>query len=582
MEKKILIIDESANDKNFLKTILRDKYQVVVSDFQKEIFSLVKSEDVDLVILSMIHLTHDKIDFLAELVLIDESLAMLIVGNDHLKSELSNIIDHEILDFITEPPGVSDITEKVERLLLRRDVFRSRPPRDKKPEEFLKYSKTYESPVFGDSVKQQVRVALDNTLPVLITGEKGVGKEIAAKTIHWKGLQRGGGWVRIDCSGLDSLPEIFTEKRKVIGRNSVYFNNIEELDIKLQADLKDFLEESSNTIRVIAASSINLQEKMERGKFNGHLFYQLTAIPIYLPPLRERKEEIPAIADYFLKEAVRKANQSSKEFSLDALEALQNYWWPGNLMELESVVTRSAIFSKEETISSSQLLFGTQILPLPRNPWKGEDALSFESLAVRLAHKIKNPMVAIKTFSQLLPEKYDDTDFRNQFCQVVNKSVDRIDYFLERTLKYGEMTSPNVAAIELQTILHRLLDELEDLEIQKDFAPSPYMAWIDEEQFSFIFEGILRSITSSLPKESRLTINTRGFESNEEEEKSFANLGLPSKSGICLEVSYPRVTDGADLELIMAQQAMARLGIMEIRKDELENTIVIKLSAVQR
>jgi len=321
---------------------------------------------------------------------------------------------------------------------------------------------------------------------------------------------------------------------------------------------------------------------MEKGEFNSHLFYQLSVTPIYLPALRERKEEIPAIADYFLKEAVRKANLRAKQFSLDALEVLQNYWWPGNLMELESMVTRSAIFSKEEEISNSQLFFGAQVLPPPRKPWKGEDVLSLETLALKLAHKIKNPMVAIKTFSQLLPEKYHDAGFRNQFYQVVNKSINRIDYLLERILKYGEMTSPDVTAIELHTILHRLLGKLEGFEVQRSFASSPYMAWIDAEQFSFIFEGILESITSSLPKESRLNVRTQGFKSNEEEERNFANLGLPSKSGILLEISYPRVTDEIDLELIMAQRAMARLGIMEIKKGELENTVVIKLSAVQR
>lgn len=582
MAHKILIIDESASVRNFFKTILRDKYQVIVSGFREEIFGLVKSEDINLVIMGMIHPIHQKINFLTKLLLIDDTLAILVAGDEHIRSELSSIIDYELLDFVTKPFGVYDIAEKVEHLLLRRDLFRSRPPRSKESEDFLKYLKIYESPVLGDFVKERVRVALDNTLPVLITGEKGVGKEITARVIHWNGLQRGGGWVRIDCSGLDLLPEIFTEKRKVIGRNTVYLDHIEELDIKLQVKLKDFLEESLSNIRVIAASSINLQQRMEKGEFNSHLFYQLSVTPIYLLALRERKEEIPAIADYFLKEAVRKANLRAKQFSLDALEVLQNYWWPGNLMELESMVTRSAIFSKEEEISNSQLLFGAQVLPPPRKPWKGEDVLSLETLALKLAHKIKNPMVAIKTFSQLLPEKYHDAGFRNQFYQVVNKSINRIDYLLERILKYGEMTSPDVTAIELHTILHRLLGELKGFEVQRSFASSPYMAWIDAEQFSFIFEGILESITSSLPKESRLNVRTKGFKSNEEEERNFATLGLPSKSGILLEISYPRVTDEIDLELIMAQRAMARLGIMEIKKGELENTIVIKLSAVQR
>lgn len=88
----------------------------------------------------------------------------------------------------------------------------------------------------------------------------------------------------------------------------------------MQVKLKDFLEESLSNIRVIAASSVNLQQRMKKGEFNSHLFYQLSVTPIYLPALRERKEEIPAIADYFLKGAVREANLRAKQFSLDALE----------------------------------------------------------------------------------------------------------------------------------------------------------------------------------------------------------------------------------------------------------------------
>ncbi|CAD7781086.1 hypothetical protein DMNBHIDG_02519 [Candidatus Methanoperedenaceae archaeon GB37] len=189
--------------------------------------------------------------------------------------------------------------------------------------------------------------------------------------------------------------------------------------------------------------------------------------------------------------------------------------------------------------------------------------------------------MAIKTFAQLLPEMYEDNGFRNQFYQVVNESADRINYLVERILKYGEMTSPNATITELQPILHRLLGELEDVEVQKEFAHLSDRVWIDQEHFSFIFDGIIKSITSSLPKNSPLIIRTHDFEPDEEEKKTFADLGFPSKKGIRLEISYPRVTNEIDLELIIAKRAMARLGSMKIKKSEQENTIVIKLPGIQ-
>ena len=581
MKQKILVIDESASVRNFFKTILSANYHVIVSDFKEETLVLVKSEHVNLVILGIVQPVYRKINFLRKLLLIGETLAILLVGDEHIRSELSRIMDYELMDFLTKPVSVYELTKKVERLLIRKDVLRSGISEEKESRDFIKYLKIYESALLSDSVKQQIRVTLDNNLPVLITGEKGVGKEITAKVIHWNKPQKGGKWIKINCSDLDSLPPIFAEKTKVIERSTVYLDHIEKLNIKWQIVLRDFIEENWNdNIRVIAASSVNLQEKKEKGEFDSHLFYQLSIIPIHLLPLRERKEDIPAIADYFLKEVRQKANIRAKEFSLDALEVLQNYWWPGNLIELKSVVFRSAIFSKEEEISGSQLLFSPKVFPSHKKPWESEDILSVETLAVKLAHKIKNPLVAIKTFAQLLPEMYEDSGFRNQFYQVVNESTDRINYLVERILKYGEMTSPNATAAELQPILHKFLKEVENVEIQKEFAHSLDRVWIDQEHFSFIFDGILKSIISSVPKNSPLIIRTHDFEPNEEEKKTFADLGFPSQKGIRLEMSYPRVTNEIDLELIIAKRAMARLGSMEIKKSERENTIVIKLPGI--
>ena len=581
MKQRILVIDESASVRNFFKTVLSDKYHVIVSDFKEETFILVKSEDISLIILGIIQPIYKKMTFLRRLLLINKTLAILLVGDEHIKDEISKIMDYELMDFLTKPGSAYELTKKVERLLLRRDILRSGISKEKESKELIKYLKIYESPILGDPIKQQIRVALDNNLPVLITGEKGVGKEITAKIIHWNGPHKGGKWIKINCSNINSLPEIFTEKTKV-EHGTVYLEQIERLDTKWQIVLREFIEEGlNNNIRVIAATSVNLQEKKEKEEFDSHLFYQLSIIPIHLLPLRERKEDIPAIADYFLKEVRQKANIRAKEFSLDALEVLQNYWWPGNLTELKSVVVRSAIFSKEEEISGSQLLFSPKVFLSHKKPWKSEDILSVETLAVKLAHKIKNPLVAIKTFAQLLPEMYEDNGFRNQFYQVVNESADRINYLVERILKYGEMTSPNATITELQPILHRLLGELEDVEVQKEFAHLSDRVWIDQEHFSFIFDGIIKSITSSLPKNSPLIIRTHDFEPDEEEKKTFADLGFPSKKGIRLEISYPRVTNEIDLELIIAKRAMARLGSMKIKKSEQENTIVIKLPGIQ-
>jgi len=150
MKQRILVIDESASVRNFFKTILSDKYHVIVSDFKEETFILVKSEDISLIILGIIQPIYKKMTFLRRLLLINKTLAILLVGDEYIKNEISKIMDYELMDFLTKPGSAYELTKKVERLLLRRDILRSGISKEKESKELIKYLKIYESPILGD------------------------------------------------------------------------------------------------------------------------------------------------------------------------------------------------------------------------------------------------------------------------------------------------------------------------------------------------------------------------------------------------------------------------------------------------
>jgi Nif-specific regulatory protein len=219
---------------------------------------------------------------------------------------------------------------------------------------------------------------------VLILGESGVGKELVAEQIHLKSPRRDKPFVRVNCAALpEGLLEselfghvkgAFTDaiqnrrgRFELADGGTIFLDEIGDLPIKLQAKLLRVIQEktfervgSSESItvdvRILAATNKDIENLVEKGEFRSDLYYRLNVLPMYIPPLRQRKEDIPDLAQYFLKKFCRETNKKIAGFSSPAMEVMLSYAWPGNVRELENAIERAVVIGREDYIQPQDLL----------------------------------------------------------------------------------------------------------------------------------------------------------------------------------------------------------------------------------
>ncbi len=239
-------------------------------------------------------------------------------------------------------------------------------------------------------VRQIVRVVADRRSTVLITGETGTGKELAARSLHLASQRKQAPWVAVNCS---ALPENLLESelfghvkgaftgatQNRTGRfedaqgGTLFLDEIGDLNFSLQAKLLRVIQErelqrlgSSETVRLnvrlVAATNYDLRQRVEDGLFREDLFYRLNVVPIHMPPLRQRREDIPRLAAHFVQKICRLEQIPSKRLTAHAVDRLSQYSWPGNVRQLENVVEMAV------ALSGSRELLDCGDFPLPAPP----------------------------------------------------------------------------------------------------------------------------------------------------------------------------------------------------------------------
>jgi Nif-specific regulatory protein len=297
--------------------------------------------------------------------------------------------DQEILESFSNLAGVAienarsyqDI--KSENINLRKELLDG-----KGPSELVCVSR-----IMKEKLEMADQVSETNTTALLL-GESGTGKELFAEHIHYKSERRNKPIVKVNCAAIpENLIEselfghvkgAFTDavadkigKFELANGGTVFLDEIGELSYSVQSKLLRVLQDhivqrvggttsKKVDIRLIAATNKNLYEEVKFNRFREDLFFRLNVFPIYIPPLRERKEDITPLAEYFLKMFNRELKKNIQGYSKEAMNILKGYFWPGNVRELQNVIERSVVLCKGETIDAKDVYLGNESLSTKR------------------------------------------------------------------------------------------------------------------------------------------------------------------------------------------------------------------------
>jgi two-component system nitrogen regulation response regulator NtrX len=375
-KSRILVIDDEAAIRESLKMTLEyEGYEFVPAATGQEGLALAEREAPDLVLLDVKMPGMDGLEVLERLRNMNDSLPVLVISGHGTISTAVEATKKGAFDFI-EKPFASD------RVLVSiRNALDQRQLRDENRS--LKKAVEVRHQMIGDSAAlKQVMAAIGRAAPtnatVLIQGESGVGKELVARTIHRNSLRSRERFVQVNCAAIPEElieSELFGHEKgsftgateKQVGkfeqadRGTIFLDEVGDMSAKTQAKVLRVLQEgeverlgSARTIkvdvRVIAATNKNLEEEIEKGRFREDLYFRLAVIPIYVPPLRERPEDIPLLVRHYMDYFSRENNTRPKRVTQAAMDALQRYRWKGNIRELRNTVERMNIMTGSDTI----------------------------------------------------------------------------------------------------------------------------------------------------------------------------------------------------------------------------------------
>jgi two-component system nitrogen regulation response regulator NtrX len=381
MKPRILVIDDEAAIRDSLRMILEyEDYLFMGAASGQEGIALVQRERPDLVLLDIKMPGMDGIEVLRKLHALDETLPVVMISGHGTTATAVEAIRSGATDFLDKPLSSERVIVTLQNAL-RTSELRSEN-RELKLAMESKYEIVGQSPTLR-TVLDAVKRAAPTNATVLLLGESGVGKELVARTIHRNSPRAGQRFVQVNCAAIPEElieSELFGHEKgsftgateKQIGkfeqadRGTIFLDEVGDMSHKTQAKVLRVLQEqeverlgSARTIkvdvRVIAATNKNLEEAIHRGEFREDLFFRLNVIPIVVPPLRERREDIPQLVQHFARLTGEEHNLKPKKFEPAAVEALARYRWRGNIRELRNTIERVMIMSPGDVVRVEDL-----------------------------------------------------------------------------------------------------------------------------------------------------------------------------------------------------------------------------------
>ena len=377
--KKILIVDDEPHVLELLSVALEDEgYRILVANNGREALCQLKKEQPQVVLLDIRMPDVDGLEVLRQIKQINKATSVIMMTAYGAMETVLEAIQLGAYDYLTKPLDLKKV-----RLLIRRALEAQKLAQEvaslrlKLKEKYQLENIVGTHPKMLEVYKMMARV-VDNKATVLIMGETGTGKEVVARAIHFNGLLKEGPFVAIDCASLPSdllESELFGHEKgaftgaiaqkmgkfELADKGTLFLDEVGNLTLATQAKLLRFLQEKKIErvggtrpieleVRVIAATNLDLEKAVQEGSFREDLYYRLNVVTMPLPPLRERRNDIPLLVEHFLQKYESEFKGKVKYVAPETMDLLTSYNWPGNVRELENVIERAIVIGKTEGI----------------------------------------------------------------------------------------------------------------------------------------------------------------------------------------------------------------------------------------
>ncbi len=408
----ILIVDDELSVRNSLyKWFAEDGYRVDTAADAKEALKKLEENPWDIILLDIKMPGMNGLELQERIREIDSSIVVIMITAYASVDTAVQALKAGAFDYITKPFDPDDLEHLIRNAIEKRQLTRENIQLKQKITQL-----TPEETIIAESPQMQHVLQLVDTVAqtdstVLIHGESGTGKEVVARAIHNRSQRRLFPLVAVNCGAFpESLleSELFGHEKgaftgaqyrrkgkiELADGGTLFLDEIGDISPKTQLDLlrvletRQFTRLGSNQVihsdfRLICATNKNLEEEVRKGNFREDLYYRINVFFILIPPLRERKEDIPALAHFFLKKYARTMNKPFTDIAPDAMQLLKEYRWPGNVRELENAIERAMVVGTPPAIQARDLPF-FQTAPVPQAGTPEPESDSLE--AIEKAH----------------------------------------------------------------------------------------------------------------------------------------------------------------------------------------------------
>ncbi|MDA8158684.1 MAG: sigma-54 dependent transcriptional regulator [Deltaproteobacteria bacterium] len=478
-KQKILIVDDEQSLVYVLKKLLEDEFIIDTASDGEEALSHIKKNEYFAIFLDIRIPKINGMEVLAYTRKLDTKPNVIIMTAQNTMVNAIDAMKQGAYDYITKPFELEEILGIIEKIKKNENLANKKL---EKSEDFLDTLLVGKSKTMQEVFKTIGKLS-HNNITVLILGESGTGKELVARAIHLNSVRSDKPFIVVNTPSVPSElleSELFGhEKGSYTGANekkegkfisanggTIFLDEIGDMPLNLQAKLLRVIQEKevepvgSNKpakidVRIIAATNKNLKSMIKNAKFREDLYYRLNVIEITLPPLRERKSDIPILADFFIKKFSEELNIPEKRLSADALSFLQSYNFPGNIRELENAIRRCMVMSPSSILNSEDFI---EILSNDENnliiddkslKYKKTEINSFEDI---IRHKIKN-----------YAEKVKDTEINDVYKSIMGLTEKIIIEEILNLYNFNQLKVSKLLGINRNTLRKKINEYKIDL-----------------------------------------------------------------------------------------------------------------------